>query len=80
MNIERSEFGGNAYVFPKDEKAIIGTAFLAEIKKLEKKILKIEMHPKNEGQERYLYEIEILKMTIRSYAEIATEMLDLLPF
>lgn len=51
----------HAYRFTTDEKQIIAKALKPEIKKLEKKIQKIENDPNNEGQVTYACRIDQLE-------------------
>ncbi len=64
----------HAYRFETWEKLAIAQALKPVIKKLYKKIEKIEKHPKNEGQVTYSYnirmirfEIEVLENTVKNF-------------
>jgi Zn-dependent oligopeptidase len=61
-----------AYRFDKWEQAQIASALKPVIEKLEKKIVKIENHPKNEGQVTYTDQIHNLRYEIKALQEIIT--------
>jgi len=65
-----------AYRFEVWEKKIIAECLIPAIKKLEKKIDKIDNHPKNEGQVTFyeskrelLYEIKAIKEIIEEFTK-----------
>jgi hypothetical protein len=63
-----------AYTFTKDEKAYIASGLTSEIKKLEKKIERINNNPKNEGQATFITERRICRHEIEQLNEIIKAM------
>lgn len=69
MEIEYStEIRGRvfAYRFTKSEQCFIADALKPMVNKLEKKIEKIQNHPKNEGQVTFICQIDELRGEIKS--------------
>lgn len=74
MDVEHSiQRGKFAYVFSNWEQEMIAKALKPEIPKLEKKIERIRNNPKNEGQVRYLVQIEDLYSKIEDIKQIIAE-------
>jgi hypothetical protein len=66
--------GDVAYTFATWEKEAIVRGFKAEIKRLEKKIDRLENHPKNEGQVTYTEEIRITRGCIEVLKENISDL------
>ena len=62
-----------AYRFCDWEKKLIAKALKPEVQKLEKKIIKIENNPKNEGQATYSEAIREIRLEIKMIEEIIKE-------
>ncbi len=63
-----------AYTFTKSEKAYIVSGLTSEIKKLEKKIYRIDNNPKNEGQVTFTEEKRLCRQEIEQLNEIIKVM------
>lgn len=63
----------HAYRFDKYEKTTIAKALTLEVKQLEKKRKKVEMHPKNEGQVTFQVQIRDIDSDIRQLQVIIKE-------
>ena len=59
-----------AYTFSKWEQKLIARCIEPEIKKIEKKIARIENDPRNEGQVKYAVQIESLQSEIKTIKDI----------
>ena len=75
MEVEHtiSKTADYAYTFSSWEQKLIARCIQPEIKKIEKKIAKIESNPYNEGQVKYLVQIEELESEIKTIKDIVNQ-------